>query len=95
VTVLVFERHPVDARHTPEFERLVDEVLAKMRLHPGVLWADAARWIDVDPGYLVASEWRTDADADAWTSSADADWFAEAAHPLLRGEVTRRRFTAS
>lgn len=95
MTVLVLERHPVDARKAPEFEQLLDEVLVQMRAAPGSLWADAARSLDADPSYLVAAEWRTEADADAWTSSAEARWFADAADPLLRGDVTRRSFTAS
>lgn len=95
MTVLVLERHPVDPRRAPEFEQLVDEVLVQMRSAAGALWADAARVLDADPSYVVASEWRTEADADAWTSSAPARWFVDAVDPLLRGDVTRRSFTAS
>lgn len=95
MTVLVLERHPVDTRSVPEFERLIDELLVRMREAPGALWADAGRSLEGEPSYLVAGEWRTEADADAWTSSAGAVWFADAAEPLLRGEVTRRRFGAS
>lgn len=95
MTVLVLERHPVDARKAPEFERLLDEVLVQMRAAAGALWADAARCLEPDASYLVAAEWRTEADAEAWTSSADARWFADATDPLLRGDVTRRSFTAS
>jgi quinol monooxygenase YgiN len=95
VTVLILERHPVDPRSAPEFDQLADEVLVQMRAAPGALWADAARSLDADPSYLVASEWRTEADADAWTSSPQALWFADAIDPLLRADVTRRRFSAS
>ena len=95
MTVLLFERHPVDPHRAPEFEQLVDEVLVHLRAAAGSLWAEAARFLDADPSYVLASEWRTEADADAWTSSAHARWFVDAIDPLLRGDVTRRTFAAS
>ena len=95
MTVLAFERHPVDPAQTQAFEALVGALLDEMRRAPGNLWADAARAFDDDPSYLVTSEWRTEADAEAWQASGDAVGFAERSDPMLRGDVTRRRFVAA
>ena len=63
-----------------------------MRGASGNLWADAARAFDDEPSYIVASEWRSEADVNAWDACDSAAGFAEAIYPLLRGEATRRRF---
>jgi heme-degrading monooxygenase HmoA len=95
LTVLRFERFPVDQDRTKDFERLAAQMLAVLRSAPGALWAEAARTTEGDPGYLVVSEWRTPADADAWASSDEAGRFDQGAEALLRGDVSRRRFTAT
>jgi heme-degrading monooxygenase HmoA len=92
VTVLLFERYPVAAAATSDFASLLGELLADVREQPGLLWADAARAMDDDPSFIVASEWRTDGDAQRWAGGEEARVFAERADVHLRGEVTRRRF---
>lgn len=93
MTVLAFERYPIDPVRAEEFDRLADELLGAMRAAPGVLWADAARAFDDEPSRVLLSEWRTQADVDAWEGGREARSFAEASEVLLRGEVTRRRFS--
>ncbi len=95
MTVLAFERHPVDPSHEEAFEDALRAFVDEIRAAPGALWADAARAFDDDPSYVVASEWRTEADADAWEASEAATAFRERTDALLRGDVTRRRFTAA
>jgi quinol monooxygenase YgiN len=90
VTVLALERYPVDPSNVAAFEASMDERLGRMRAAAGNLWADLARAGDDAPSFLVLSEWRTAADADAW----DAAGSPEDLDPLLRGDVTRRRFVS-
>ncbi|MGH2759994.1 MAG: antibiotic biosynthesis monooxygenase family protein [Actinomycetota bacterium] len=92
MTVLSFERYPVDPKQTERFETLVNELLAIMRTAPGALWADAGRAFDDEPSYLLLSEWRTDADLDAWLASDTPRGFGDAVDAALRGDITRRRF---
>jgi quinol monooxygenase YgiN len=94
LTVLSFERYPVDPKQTGRFEALVEELLEKMRSAPGALWADCARAFDDEPSYLLLSEWRTDADLEAWQASDGPVRFGESADVALRGEVTRRSFAS-
>jgi heme-degrading monooxygenase HmoA len=94
VTVLSFERYPVAAERIEAFERAVAGLVGAMRTAPGALWAEGLRGLDPGGGYVVAAEWRTEADADAWVTSEQARRFAEEVDVLLGAEVTRRRFTA-
>lgn len=91
-TVLSVERHPVHPASVDAFETLLDEMLAEMRHRPGSLWADAARALDDDPSYLVVSEWRTQADLDAWETSGEASAYRDRGEALVRATPTRRRF---
>jgi heme-degrading monooxygenase HmoA len=95
VTVLTFERYPVAAEQIEAFERAVAGLVASMRTAPGALWAEGLRGLDAGGGYVLAAEWRTEADADAWASSAEAGRFSEAVDVLLGAEVTRRRFASA
>jgi len=95
VTVLTFERFPVDPSNHERFHQLVDGLVSSMRNAPGCLWSDAARAGDDDPSVIVLAEWRTEADADAWDARSDVAAFAADADPLLRGETTRRRFSSA
>jgi quinol monooxygenase YgiN len=92
LTVLYFERFPVDPAGEERFKQLVFELLERIRAAGGALWADAARAFDDEPSYVLLSEWRTTADLDAWDTSEDAGVFRDRSDPHLRGEVTRRRF---
>jgi quinol monooxygenase YgiN len=94
LTVLLFERHPVDPSRSVDFERLVHDVLSRMRAAPGGLWADCARAFDDDPSFLLVSEWRSEADAEAWGASPDATGFERDSDAMRRADVTRRRFSA-
>ena len=91
-TVLAFERHPVAPDSAGAFGELVAAMLEAMRAAPGALWADAARASGDDPSWIVLSEWRTQADLDAWERTGVAAEFAQASDALLRADVTRRRF---
>jgi quinol monooxygenase YgiN len=95
LTVLQFERYPVDANRTDGFEALVQTLLTQVRAAPGVLWADASKAFDDEPSYLVLSEWRTEADLEAWEAGTEALAFLEQVDVHLRGEPTRRRFTGA
>jgi quinol monooxygenase YgiN len=92
LTVLCLDRYPVEPRSVADFERLLDELTAAMRRASGILWADTARATDDDPSYLVTSEWRRTADADAFDAGEAAASFRMGAEALLRGDVTTRRF---
>lgn len=92
MTVLTFERYPVEPSKTAEFERLVDELLDQIRAAPGMLWADAGRAFDDEPSYFLLSEWRTAADLDSWRATDASQRFDDAVDALLRADVTRRRF---
>lgn len=94
MTVLSFERYPVDPKHADVFEALVGELLEKMRSAPGALWADCARAFDDEPSYLLLSEWRTGADLEAWQASGVPAGFGGSADVTLRGEATRRSFVS-
>ena len=95
MTVLSFERYPVASEQVEAFERAVAELIGTLRSAGGALWAEALRGQDPAGGYVVVVEWRTEADADAWTSSAEALRFAQDVDVLLGAEITRRRFVAS
>jgi quinol monooxygenase YgiN len=95
LTVLSLQRFPVDAQQLAVFEDLAGRLVEAMRTAPGNLWADAARAFDDDPSYLVLSEWRGVADADAWDASQDALELEEGIYPLLRADPTRRRLAAN
>jgi quinol monooxygenase YgiN len=92
-TVLAFERHPVAPESADAFGNLLAVMLEAMRSAPGALWADCARATDDDPSWIVLSEWRTEADLDAWETGGGSKEFAQASDALLRGDVTRRRFS--
>ena len=91
MTVLSLQRFPVDPARLELFDAIVRRLVEAMRVASGNLWADAARAFDDDPSYLVLSEWRARADADAWDASQRAVDLDAEVHPLLRGEPTRRR----
>ena len=94
MTVLAFERHPVDEGCVPAFEELLEALVSAAREAPGVLWADAFRAFDDAPSYVVMSEWRTEADLDAFEGAEAAASFDEEADPLRRADPTRRRLRA-
>lgn len=91
MTVLAFERYPVDPSSTEAFEGLVNRLLRRAREAPGILWADAAKAFEDEPSYLVLSEWRTEADLDAWEATDDVGELRNDVELLLREDVTRRR----
>jgi quinol monooxygenase YgiN len=93
VTVLLVERYLVAADRTSEFEALLDDHLRTVREQDDALWADGGTG-DAD-GYLVLSEWRTEAALDAWLGAEALRAWDEAADTLLVGDVSRRRFTSS
>lgn len=93
MTVLAFERYPV-ADDEARFREALDGLLEHMRESSGVLWADAGKAFDDEPSYIVLSEWRTEADLDAWEQTGDSRSFGDEIDVLLRGDVTRRRFTS-
>lgn len=95
MTVLSFERYPVDPKRTDDFAALVGKLLDDIRKAPGVLWADATKAFDDEPSYIVLSEWRTDADFEAWEAAAPAKTFRDDVDIHLRDEPTRRRFTST
>ena len=95
MTVLSFERYPVASEQVEAFERAVAALVGSMRSAPGALWAEGMRGLDGAGGYVVAAEWRTEADADAWGSSTEAKRFAADVDVLLGAEVTCRRFVSS
>ena len=95
MTVLAFDRYPVDPNRTEAFESLVDGLFGEMRAAPGSLWADAMKAFDDEPSYVLLSEWRTEADLDAWEAVAITRTFHEEVDIHLRGEPTRRRFTSA
>jgi heme-degrading monooxygenase HmoA len=95
LTVLAFERYPVEPSSTDAFEELVGRLLVRARAAPGALWADAARAFDDEPSYLVLSEWRTEADFASWEVSREIGDFQDDVDALLRGDITRRRFSDS
>ncbi len=90
--MLSVERHPVHPASVDAFEALVAELLGEMRGRPGCLWADAAKALDDDPSYLVVSEWRAEADLDAWETSKEASAYRDRGEELVREAPTRRRF---
>ncbi len=95
MTVLTFERFPVDPSKQEAFQQLAEGLVSSMRNAPGCLWSDAANAADDDPSVIVLAEWRTEADADAWDASSEVADFAINADPLLRGDPTRRRFRST
>lgn len=94
MTVLAFQRFPVAVHSIEAFEELLNGILAAMRSAGGALWADATRAFDDDPSYILLSEWTTPADLDAWEAGTGAAAFEERIDVHLRGDPTRRRFTA-
>ncbi len=93
MTVLSFERYPVDPSKSDEFESLVADLLVEMRSAEGILWADVAQAFDDEPSYVLLGEWRTEADLEAWMATGNSSGFEEVVVALLRGETTRRRYT--
>jgi heme-degrading monooxygenase HmoA len=93
-TVLSFERYPVHPASVAPFETTLDDVVGTMREAPGALWADAARARDDDPSYLLLSEWRTEADLQAWDDGRAFGEFTDRTDALVREAPTRRRFTS-
>jgi quinol monooxygenase YgiN len=81
-------RFAVDPSRIAAFEDLAAAVVERARSSPGLLWADLSRAADDPPSVLLLCEWRTEADADAFAASSDLEAF----DPLLRGEITSRRF---
>jgi quinol monooxygenase YgiN len=88
-TVLILERYPVDPAQLDRFGELASARVERLRRAGGNLWADLSRAGDDEPSYLLLSEWRSQSDADA----ADDD--GHSFDPVLRGEVTRRRFPST
>ena len=94
MSVLLYERYPVDPVRSREFEHAANELLSALRKAPGALWAELSRAVDGDQTYLLIAEWRTEADADAWAASGPAVEFMRAVDVLLGAEITRRRFVS-
>ncbi len=94
MTVLGYERYPVDPASEASFKELVDEHLARIRSAGGALWADAAKAFDDEPSYVLLSEWRSAGDLDSWEANAEVRVFNERSDGYLRGEVTRRRYVS-
>lgn len=94
MTVLHFERHPVQPGCEDDFESLASQLLDQMRREPGLLWADIARASDDDPSFVLLSEWRTSGDLDQWLSSQQATEFASKSDVFWREDPTRRRFVS-
>jgi quinol monooxygenase YgiN len=94
VTVLAYERHPVHPDHRDAYTALLGETAAAMRSAPGALWADVAETMDDPPSFVVLSEWRTPADADAWECGPDQASFKDRSEPWLREAAVRRRFSS-
>lgn len=94
MTVLQFERHPVQPGCEDGFESLASQLLDQMRREPGLLWADIARASDDDPSFVLFSEWRTAPDLDQWLGGAHATEFASKCDVYLREDPTRRRFAS-
>ena len=92
MTVLALDRYAVAPDSEKRFRELIDELLIRMRVAGGILWADAAKASDDEPSYVVLSEWRSDADLEAWETDDPAAVFRDGVDVLLRGEVVRRRF---
>ena len=88
MTALVLMRFAVDPSRIGDFEGLAAAMVDRARSAPGLLWADLSRAADDAPSFLLLCEWRTEADADAFAASSDLEAF----DPLLRGEITSRRF---
>lgn len=93
MTVLVLERYPVDPSRIAAFEELATRRIARLRSAAGILWADLTctqGWEETgdSQGFVILAEWRTTADADAWSAGEDPAEF----DAVLAGEVTRRRF---
>lgn len=94
MSVLSLEQYSVAAGSRTDFEPLLAELLTVMRTQPGLLWADGGRTED-ETAYVLLSEWRSQADLDAWQKTpASRDW-EQATDPLLTGDGTRRRFSPS
>lgn len=88
LSVLTFERYPVDPSGLAAFEELAAQRVARMREAAGNLWADLSRAADDQPSFLLLGEWRSGADADAWHAAEPLDPF----DAVLRADVTVRRF---
>lgn len=92
--MLLFDRYAIDSSGVDEFTTHLSALLDKMRAAPGCLWADGTRAMDDEPSFVVASEWRTEADAEAWLAFGPAAKFETDVDAHLRGDVTRRRFVS-
>ncbi len=66
-------------------------MVASMRSADGALWAEVT---EVEDGFLVLSEWRSEADLEGWQGSAGAEALAQARDALMAEAPTLRRFTA-
>ena len=95
MTVLCYERHPVHPDHRDDYVALLAEMTVAMRAASGALWADAAEATDDPPSFVVLSEWRTPADADAWESGSERSGFVDRSEHWLRETGVRRRFSSS
>ncbi|HVL82300.1 MAG TPA: antibiotic biosynthesis monooxygenase family protein [Actinomycetota bacterium] len=93
-SVLIHERHAVHPRHAEAYRALLSEMVSSARAAPGVLWADAAEAWDDQPSFVVLSEWRTSADADAWLASPARIRVLDRGEPWLREGTATRRFSA-
>jgi quinol monooxygenase YgiN len=92
VSVLLLERHLLDDTFRDEYERAVSDLLALMRVAGGFLWADAAESLQ-EPGTVsIASEWRTDADLDAFCAADAYREFVERNDLRLHEPPMVRRF---
>jgi heme-degrading monooxygenase HmoA len=88
LSVLVFERYPVDPPQSEAFQELALVRIESMRAAPGILWAELLLGAEEGSGFLVLSEWRNEGDADSWEADSDPS----ALDAFVTSDVTRRRF---
>ena len=90
MTVLHVERHYPHPHTRSDFEREIGRLVEQMR--PFALWVDvAASVVDADV-VSVLSEWRTDADLDAFLAGSQYPHLSQGLDPHVRESPTVRRF---
>lgn len=92
MSVLWLERHQVDGSRRSEHDTALALLLDAMRAADGFLWADAAASIVDDEMTTVVSEWRTQADLEAFRAGEAYSAFARDVEVALREAPSLRRF---